>query len=159
MAYKNLEEALKASLKRVPGIKITRNELNVTDINASTANSVNAWLAAHPKGSAKNLMVWVPSSCCVVPAVNALRQAGRSDVKVYGFVDGTSAVIRPLEEGYVGALASDDLAGQGSAAAAATLGVINGGIKGPQTTIRRTPDLVTPATLKAFLAKHPELKP
>lgn len=151
------EQGLMKALKG-KGVKVTRNELNVTDINASTANSVNAWLGNNAKGSAANLFVWVPSSCCVVPAVNAIRQAGRSDVKVYGFLDGTKAAVRPLKQGYVQALAADDLAGQGAAAAKATLAVINGGPTGPQKVLTTLPQLVTKANLNAYLAKHPELK-
>ncbi len=151
------EEGLKAALKTRKDIKLTRNELNVTDINASTTNSVNAWLGSHPKGSSPNLLIWVPASCCVTPAVTALRQADRLDVKVYGFVDGTKAVLRPIQQGYVAAAVSDDLIGLGRAAAQATLQVIKGGIKGPQKEVGLPAELVTKANVAAFAKKHPEL--
>jgi ABC-type sugar transport system substrate-binding protein len=155
---KTREEGLKAALAGVPNVKLKRNELNVTDINASVANSVNAWLGDNPKGSAKHLLVWLPSSCCVVPAANAIRQAGRSDVKVYGFVDGTAATMAPLKQGVVEALAADDLSNQGAKAAAATAAVIQNGIDGPQSMIALPPEIVTAANVAAYLKKNPGLK-
>lgn len=155
---KTREEGLLAALEGVPDVEIKRNELNVTDINASVANSVNAWLGDNPEGSAEHLFVWVPSSCCVVPAANAIRQAGRTDVKIYGFVDGTAATMAPLKQGVVEALAADDLATQGEQAADATAAVVEGGIDGPQETISLPPEIVDADNVEDYLGKNPDLK-
>jgi ribose transport system substrate-binding protein len=155
---KTREDGLNTAISGLSNVKVKRNELNVTDINASVANSVNAWLGEHPKGSAKHLVVWVPSSCCVVPAANAIRQANRSDVKIDGFVDGTAATLPPLRQGVVDALGADDLANQGAKAAAATAGVIEKGVDGPQEMIALPPEIVTADNLAAYLEKNPGLK-
>jgi ribose transport system substrate-binding protein len=154
---KTREDGLKSALKGV-NVKIKRNELNVTDINASVANSVNAWLGDNPKGSAQHLIVWVPSSCCVVPAANAIRQANRTDVKIDGFVDGTAATIPPLKQGVVDALAADDLKSQGARAAAGTASVIAKGIDGPQSMIALPPEIVTASNVASYVEKNADLK-
>lgn len=154
------EQALTDALKQaglLPGITITRNELNVIDINGSVTNSVNAWLAKNPTKSSPNLAVWVPSECCVVSAVNAIRRAGRTDIKVYGFVDGVTAALKPLRQGYATALGSYDAPDMGRGLTNLTVQAIKNGVHGKQMTYYPKTELVTKATVSAFMQAHPEL--
>jgi ribose transport system substrate-binding protein len=78
------EKSLDAVLKNYPNIKVEKQQIDVNSAPQSGANFTQAWLTRHPQGSG-NLAVWGCYDDPALGAVSALRAAGRSDVKVWGF--------------------------------------------------------------------------
>lgn len=144
-------------LGKRPDIEINRKELNLTDINGWTSNTVAAWLSAHPKDSSETMMVFVPSACCTAPAISAIRQAGRDDIRVFGFVDGAGTVLRDIQSGAISAAASDDLASMARSDAQLTPQVIERGIEAPQTESVPDAQLVTIDNVAEYASSHPEI--
>jgi len=151
------EEALNETLSGMPEINTDRVELNVTDINGFTTNAVNAWLGEHPKGSSENLMIWTPSSCCASAAVTALRQAGRDDVKLYSFLDATESLVRLVEQGWLTAVAADDVVNASQQMADDTPGIIEAGVDGAQNEIEPDVYVMDSKDISQTLNQNPDL--
>lgn len=89
---KALTDALKGSK-----IKVTRKEVPIPGQVEASTQFTEAWLKKNPKGSG-NLAVWGCFDDPAVGAVVALRQAERTDVKVYG-INGQPNALQEIAKG------------------------------------------------------------
>ena len=94
-------------LKKSPGIKITREEVNIPGFLQDGANYANAWLAAHPSGEKTPLAIYGCWDGPALGAVSAARQQGRDDVKIYG-INGDAQALAAIKGGHMAATAWED---------------------------------------------------
>ena len=126
------ENGFRAALDKA-GAKFTidRQEIPVPGEVEAGLKFANAWLTSHPKGGGPYVIfgTWDEPA---VGAISALRQAGRTDVYVFG-VDGSPQGFQAIKDGTMtGTLWSDPQA-VGTAAAEAIPQVIANGVSGDKT--------------------------
>jgi ABC-type sugar transport system, periplasmic component len=90
-------EAFDAAMKEQPGIKVTSNEVAIPGQVQDGIKFTSAWLASHPAGSGP-LAVWGSWDEPGMGAIAALKQAGRTDVKVYS-INGSPQALQAVKDG------------------------------------------------------------
>jgi ribose transport system substrate-binding protein len=115
-----------------------------------------AWLATHPETPGVDLMIYAAFDQPAEGAVAALKQAGRTDVKIYSY-DSSPAGLALMKEGYIVA----DIWNGPEQQSAQVLQAVKDVLSGKYTA--ETPQLdpvaftlVTTETLADFEAEHPE---
>ena len=138
-----------------PGIKVTKNEVNIPGFLQDGAKYATAWLAAHPEGSGK-LAIWGCWEDPTLGAISALQQQGRSDVLTYG-INGSSTAIKAVKDGTLTATVYEDGKAEGAKMFEVTLQAIAAGVESfePQT-VDVPGILVTADNIDQFLKDHPE---
>jgi ribose transport system substrate-binding protein len=91
------EQTLDQVVAKSPGVKVQKQQVPAPGWAQTAATTTSAWLKAHPNGSGA-LAVWGCWDGPNVGAASALRQAGRTDVKVYGS-GGESDALSLLQKG------------------------------------------------------------
>ncbi len=149
------EDLFDQILKDKPGIKVTKNEVNIPGFLQDGAKYATAWLAAHPEGSG-NLAIWGCWEDPTLGAISALQQQGRTDVFTYG-INGSSTAIKAVQDGTLTATVYEDGKAEGAKMFEVTLQAIEAGVAGfePQT-VDVPGILVTADNVEQFLADHPE---
>lgn len=144
-----LDDQLKAT-----SIKVTRNEVPIPGQVEGSTQFTQAWLAKHPAGSG-NLAVWGCFDDPALGAVSALRQAGRTDVKVYG-INGTPAAVKAIQDGDMTATAFLDVVSAGTKLAEMTPAAIKAGPSADPQDVPIPTFLVTKDTYAEFAQKYPD---
>lgn len=148
------EGILDQKLKAVPGISVTKNEVNIPGFLQDGAKYANAWLATHPKGSG-NLAVWGCWEDPTLGAISALKQQRRTDVKTFG-INGSPQAIKAVRDGELTSTVWEDGAKEGETMFSTTLEAIAAGASWKQKTVDVPGVVVDSSTVDAFLSEHPD---
>lgn len=141
-------------LKNKPGIKVTKNEVNIPGFLQDGARYATAWLAANPKGSG-NLAIWGCWEDPTLGAISALKQQARTDVKTYG-INGSSTAIKAVQDGSLTATVYEDGVKEGATMFATTLQAIAAGSSWQPKTVDVPGILVDAQNVAQFVKDHPE---
>lgn len=145
--------AFSAAMAKQPGIKVTSSEVAIPGQVQDGTQFTSAWLASHPKGSGP-LAVWGSWDEPAMGAIAALKQAGRTDVKVYS-INGGPQALQAVENGSMAQVIWEDGALEGKDLFDAAAGAIKTGSSWKPEVINVPGVLVDKATIKQFLATHP----
>lgn len=141
-------------LKDKPGIKVTKNEVNIPGFLQDGARYATAWLAANPKGSGK-LAIWGCWEDPTLGAISALKQQARTDVKTYG-INGSSTAIKAVQDGSLTATVYEDGVKEGATMFETTLQAIAAGTSWQPKTVDVPGILVDAQNVAQFVKDHPE---
>lgn len=141
-------------LKDKPGIKVSKNEVNIPGFLQDGAKYATAWLAGHPKGSG-NLAIWGCWEDPTLGAISALKQQGRTDVKTYG-INGSSTAIKAVQDGSLTATVYEDGVKEGATMFDTTLQAIAAGSSWQPKTVDVPGILVDSSNVAQFVKDHPE---
>ncbi|HEY9592847.1 MAG TPA: sugar ABC transporter substrate-binding protein [Spirochaetia bacterium] len=147
------ENVLDGILARYPGIKVTKNEVRIPGYLQDGAEFAAAWLAAHPKGR-EPLAIWGSWDDPALGAISALKQQGRSDVKVYGQNGNVDAIVA-VKEGWMTATAWAAVEEEGRVMVETLTQAIKAGSSWTPKAVEVPVVVVNAQTIKDFLAKHP----
>lgn len=145
---KALDEALKPT-----SIKETRNEVPIPGQVQASTQFTQAFLAKHPD-IGDGLAVWGCFDDPALGAIAAIKQSGRTGVKVFG-INGQPGAIKAIKDGDMNATVYLDVTAAGADMAKRTPDVIKAGVdaKGAQAPVPST--LVTQSNVDQFLKDHP----
>lgn len=141
------------AIKAVPGVKVTKNEVNIPGFLQDGARYANAWLAKHPKGSG-NLAIWGCWEDPTLGATSALKQQGRTDVQTYG-INGSAQAIKAVRDGTLTSTVWEDGEKEGATMVTTTLEAIKAGASWQPKTVNVPGVVVDAKTIDQFLAEHP----
>jgi len=153
LRYSSYQDMITAT----PGIKSTLQEVPVPGQVEAGASATLAWLAAHPAGSG-NLAVWACFDDPAMGAISAIKQTGRTGIKVYGF-NGNPDALAAIRDGSMTATLWLDDTGFGTQLAKAVPDIIAAGPKWVPKVVAGTNILVDKSNLDQFLKDHPEQAP
>lgn len=105
------EEILDQQVSKLPDLKVQKNEVRIPGYFQDGAQYAVAWLASHPANTGP-LAIWGSWDDPAVGAISALRQQGRTDVKVYG-QNGNAQAIEAIQKGRMTATAWQDSFAEG----------------------------------------------
>jgi ribose transport system substrate-binding protein len=151
---RNRETLLDEKLKDHPGITVTKNEVRIPGYFEDGAQYANAWLAANPPGEG-NLAIWGCWDDPAIGAIGALRQQGRTDVRVYG-VNGNAQALENIRRGHMTATAWEDSFREGYEMVKRLDEIIAAGDTWEPKAAEVPAVLVTQETIEAFLQEHPD---
>jgi len=137
-----------------PGIKVTKNEVNIPGQLQDGAKYASAWLAAHPEGSGK-LAIWGCWEDPTLGAISALKQNGRTDVLTYG-INGSSTAIKSVQAGDLTNDVYEDAGAEGKALFETVLEAIESGSSWKAKTVDVPGIVVTKDNIDSFLKEHPD---
>jgi ribose transport system substrate-binding protein len=106
-------DAMDAAAKANPGIQLTDHEISIPGAAETSQAATAAWLAANPPGSAPNFAIFNCYDDNAMGAIAALKQANRTDVKVYSF-NGTPPALQAIKDGWMTATLWLDLVASSS---------------------------------------------
>jgi ribose transport system substrate-binding protein len=135
-------------------IEVTRQEVPIPGQVEASTEFTRAWLATHPTGTGK-LAIWGCFGDPALGAIAALREAGRTDVLVYGH-DGTPAAIEAVRSGDLRATSFFDPAAEGGTLGELTPQLIEAGVEADPRDLAPTMHLVTPDNVAEFLEEFPD---
>ncbi len=148
------EVLLDQILAQYPGIHVIKNEVRIPGYFEDGAQYANAWLASHPPGSG-NLAIWGCWDDPAIGAISALRQQGRTDVKVYG-VNGNAQAIENIKEGYMTATAWEDSYSEGAAMVKLLSTIKAAGAGWKPKAVEVSAVLITQNNVADFIKAHPD---
>lgn len=151
---RNREAVLDKMLVKYPDIHLTKNEVRIPGYFEDGAQYANAWLASHP-ASGEKLAIWGCWDDPAIGAIGTLRQQARSDVKVYG-VNGNAQALENIKNGHMSASAWQDSYTEGFNMVNLLPKIIKSGDSWTPIAVEVEAVLVTPATVNAFIAAHPD---
>ncbi|MTB89601.1 sugar ABC transporter substrate-binding protein [Aeromicrobium senzhongii] len=134
-------------------ITVDRQEVLIPGQLESGQKFATTWLAKNPKGS-EPLSIWACFDDPAMGSIVAAKQAGRDDVKIYGY-DGTPPALKALKDGQLAATAAPDTAGAAQMLFDATPGLIEAGVGADAKTEEIPYPIITPETLDQYLADNP----
>jgi len=135
-------------------ISLVSNEVAIPGQVEDGTNFTAAWLASHPEGSG-NYAVWGAWDEPGMGAIAALKQAGRTDVKVYS-INGSPAALQAVKDGTMTQIIWQDGYTEGQELFQAVLDSDKAGDSWQPKTIDVPGVLVDSDTIDAFLAEHPD---
>lgn len=91
-------DAMDAAAKANPNIQLTDHEISIPGAAETSQQFTSAWLAANPAGSAPNFAIFNCYDDNAMGAIATLKQANRTDVKVYSF-NGTPPALQAIKDG------------------------------------------------------------
>jgi ribose transport system substrate-binding protein len=148
------EQVADGILAKSPDIKVAKNEVRIPGYFQDGAQYAVAWLASHPEGSGP-LAIWGCWDDPSLGAISALRQQGRTDVKVYG-ENGNAQAIDAIGKGLMTATAWQDSAGEGIKMVQTLAEVV----KAPDTWQPKAVEVpavvITKENVEDFAKQHPE---
>ncbi len=106
-------DAMDAAAKAHPGIQLTDHEISIPGAAETSQAATAAWLAANPPGSASSFAIFNCYDDNAMGAIAALKQANRTDVKVYSF-NGTPPALQAIKDGWMTATLWLDLVASSS---------------------------------------------
>jgi ribose transport system substrate-binding protein len=145
--------AFDAAMKKT-NIKVTSNEVAIPGQVSDGTKFTAAWLASHPKGSGP-LAIWGSWDEPAMGAIAALKQAGRTDVKVYA-INGGPQALQAVKDGTLDEVVWQDGVTEGKDLMDAVAGSIKAGSSWKAKTINVPGVVVDKATISAFLTAHPD---
>lgn len=137
-----------------PGIEVQKQEVPAPGWEQAGLQATSAWLKSHPEGSG-NLAIWGCWDGPSLGAIAALKQDGRTDVKVYGQY-GEAGAIAAVQAGTQTATYwfDNDVAGQQTVDTIKE--IVAAGDDWKATQILLDPVEVDADTVEQFLTDHPE---
>lgn len=148
------EGILDQKLKAMPGVQVTKNEVNIPGFLQDGAKYANAWLAKHPAGSG-NLAVWGCWEDPTLGAISAIKQQGRTDVKTFG-INGSAQAVKAVKDGSLTSTVWEDGAKEGATMFATVLEAVAAGASWKQKTVDVPGVVVDSTTIDQFLTEHPD---
>ena len=149
------EDLFDTIMAKHPGIKVTKNEVNIPGFLQDGAKYATAWLAGHPAGSEK-LAVWGCWEDPTLGAVSAIQQQSRTDVFTFG-INGSATAIKAVQDGTLTATVYEDGKAEGAKMFEVTLKALEAGVdKFEPQTVDVPGILVSADNVEKFLADHPE---
>ncbi|MDQ1585947.1 MAG: ribose transport system substrate-binding protein [Actinomycetota bacterium] len=148
------EGILDKALASKPGIKVTKNEVNIPGFLQDGAKYANAWLAKNPKGSGK-LAIWGCWEDPTLGAISALKQQKRTDVLTYG-INGSSQAVKAVKDGDLTATVWEDGQKEGATMFTTTLEALKAGGSWTPKTVDVAGVLVSTDSVTQFLSEHPD---
>jgi ribose transport system substrate-binding protein len=141
-------------IKKHPGIKVTKNEVNIPGQLQDGAKYASAWLAAHPEGSGK-LAIWGCWEDPTLGAISALKQSERTDVLTYG-INGSSTAIKAVQAGDLTNDVYEDAGAEGKTLFKTVREAIDAGKSWTAKTVDVPGIVVTKENIDSFLKDHPD---
>ncbi|KJC64845.1 hypothetical protein TZ00_04045 [Agreia bicolorata] len=135
-------------------ISLVSNEVAIPGQVEDGTNFTAAWLASHPEGSG-NYAVWGAWDEPAMGAIAALKQAGRTDVKVYS-INGSPAALQAVKDGTMTQIIWQDGYTEGQELFQSVLDSDKAGDSWQPKTIDVPGVLVDSDTIDGFLAEHPD---
>jgi ribose transport system substrate-binding protein len=145
--------AFDAAMKKEPSIKVTRNEVAIPGQVEDGTKFTTAWLASHPKGSGP-LAIWGSWDEPAMGAIAALKQAGRTDVKVYA-INGGPQALQAVKDGTLQQVVWQDGETEGKDMMQAAVDSITAGSSWKAKTINVPGVVVSAQNIDSFLSDHP----
>ena len=145
--------AFDKTVKTVPNVKVTRNEVAIPGQVQDGTKFTAAWLASHSAGSEK-LAIWGSWDEPEMGAIAALKQAGRTDVKTYS-INGSPQALQAVKNGSMTQIIWQDGYTEGKDLFDGAAGAIKAGKSWQPKTIDVPGVLVDKSTLPQFLKDHP----
>lgn len=139
---------------KYPDIKVTKSEVNIPGYLQDGMEYTNAWMASRPEGSG-NFAIWGSWDDPALGAISALKQMGRTDVKVYG-ENGNADALNAIREGTMTATAWQDGYGEGVAAIEAIVEMLDQGENYKKGAYELPAVVVTAENVEEFISEHPE---
>lgn len=146
--------AFDAAMKNEPGIQVTRNEVAIPGQVEDGTTFTAGWLAKHPAGHGP-LAVWGSWDEPAMGAIAALKQAGRTDVKVYA-INGGPQALQAVKNGTLQQVVWEDGVTEGKDMMKGAVGAIKAGAAWKPKTYNVPGITVTKANIDKFLAEHPD---
>lgn len=135
-------------------LKVTKNEVRIPGFFQDGAQYGAAWLASRPADSGP-LAIWGCWDDPAIGAISALRQQGRTDVKVYG-QNGNAQALAAIKSGFMTATAWQDSFTEGQRLVETIDAAMQAGSAWQPKAVEVPAVVVTKDTVDAFLAEHPE---
>lgn len=148
------EEVFDGIVAAYPDIVVTKNEVRIPGYFEDGAQYATAWLATNPEGSGP-LAVWGCWDDPSIGAISAMRQQGRTDIKVYG-ENGNAQALQAIKDGYMTATAWQDSYSEGIGMVEVLEEAIAAGASWEPKAVEVPAVVVTSANVDAFIAEHPE---
>jgi ribose transport system substrate-binding protein len=148
------EQVADAILAKSPDIKVSKNEVRIPGYFQDGAQYAVAWLASHPEGSGP-LAIWGCWDDPALGAISALRQQGRTDVKVYG-ENGNAQALEAIAKGFMTATAWQDSHTEGVKMVDTLDEAVKAGASWQPKAVEVPAVVVTKDTVEGFLKEHPE---
>lgn len=146
---KSLNEALKST-----SIKNTRNEVPIPGQVEASTKFTQAFLAKNPDNG-DGVAVWGCYDDPALGAIAAVKQSGRTGIKVFGF-DATVGGLKAVQDGEMTATVYADVTAAGQDLAKRTPDIIKAGVSAKGQDIPIPSTVVTQDNIKQFLADHPD---
>lgn len=157
LVCRNREEVFDSVLKGSPGIKVTKDEVQIPGYQTQAPQFATSWLSSHRSGSGP-LAIWGCWEDPTVSALSALKQQGRTDVKTYG-ENGGPAAMNAILQGTLTATEWENSYKEGVTLVEQTAAAMKAGSSWQPKEVNVPGELVTADTIHAFLKKHPGLFP
>lgn len=149
------EEVFDSILVNYPNIKVTKSEVDIPGYLQDGMEYCNAWLASRPEGEA-NYAVWGSWDDPALGAISALKQMGRTDVKVYG-ENGNADAIQAIRDGWMTATAWEDCYTEGIATIEAIEQIRAEGDAFVKGAYELDATIISAENVEEVLVEHPEL--
>lgn len=146
------EDALNETVKDTD-LTLDRQEVLIPGQLESGQKFATTWLAKNPKGS-EPLAIWACFDDPALGAIVAAQQAGRDDVRIYGY-DGTPAALKALKDGKLAATAAPDPEGAAKTLFDATPDLVKAGPGADPETKEIPYTLITQDTIGKYLQDNP----
>ena len=148
------EAVLDEILADYPDIEITKNEVDIPGTVQDGMEYTNAWLASRPEGD-DNYAIWGSWDDPALGVIAALKQMGRTDVKVYG-QNGNADAIQAVIDGTMTATSWESGYDEARAAINAIAEILEKGEAYEQTDETIPVVVITAENVEEFVAEHPE---
>ena len=132
---------------------IDRQEVPIPGQVEAATKFTQAWLASHPESEGK-ATIWACFDEPAIGAISALKQAGRTDVKVYA-IDGLPPAFEAIGAGTLTATAWINAFGAGKEIGDAVPQIVEAGVDGGPLEKVAPSILVDEASVDGFLEKYP----
>lgn len=147
-------EAFDAAVKDNPGFKATTHEIEIQSAAASSQAATSAWLAANSK-SPGPFAIFNCFDDNAMGAIAALKQNGRSDVKVYSF-NATAPALQAVKDGTMTATLWVDLRSAGKILVDAVPDILQAGASWQPKSVVPGNVVVTKGNVDDFIKQHPD---
>ena len=145
--------AFDAAMKKNSGITVTSNEVAIPGQVDDGTKFTAAWLASHPAGGGP-LAVWGSWDEPAMGAIAAIKQAGRTDVKVYA-INGGPQALQAVKDGTLEQVVWQDGFTEGKDLMNAVADSIKAGSSWKSKTIDVPGVVVGKSSIGQFLTDHP----
>lgn len=146
------EQALDDDIKKTQ-LAVTRDEVPIPGQVEAGTRFAHAWLANHPNNGA-GMTIWGCFDDPSIGAITAIKQAGRSGIRVYG-INGTPSALKAVQAGDMDATIFLDVYSGGKQVADATPGYIAAGVNAKPKNVPLPSVVVDKDNVARFLHDHP----
>ena len=147
-------DAFDAAVKANPGIKATSHEIDIQSAAASSQAATSAWLSANANASGP-FAIFNCYDDNAMGAIAALKQNGRTDVKVYSY-NATAPALQAVRDGTMTATLSVDLTSAGKILVDAIPEIRKAGAAWTPKSVIPDHVIVTKDNVDAYIKEHPD---